>query len=329
MAIGITTIQDIVIEKSTPKLTATIKDEIGNPLANALLQSLELLLIETNNNEIKPINDRNSSVLQLGNDTDDDLVRMSPKILIPFDSTKLYKISCKIRQTSGIGTAFIGVAGKGSNGVNWVNSYGLNDYMNDQYNISAVNASPSAWTVYTGYIKGTSDTASAGPFPNGDVNNPSSVHTNVKFITPYITVNHPDTSNTPPNNWPDRTGAYQVDYFRVSELAGGVPGGTESIIYEEFFRNSIIDIQSEWINYQGLGEFSKVIVPQDVLNKNNVTVDSNGIMVWLMQPKDTKIVDPSLNSEIHRAIFTWTYSGGTKTGRYIIDFTIQNIEGIV
>jgi len=39
MAIGITTIQDIVIEKSTPKLTATIKDEIGNPLANALLQS--------------------------------------------------------------------------------------------------------------------------------------------------------------------------------------------------------------------------------------------------------------------------------------------------
>lgn len=66
---------------------------------------------------------------------------------------------------------------------------------------------------------------------------------------------------------------------------------------------------------------------QDVLNTNNVTVDSSGNLVWSVQALDTIIVSAPV-LEQHRAVFAWTYSSGTKTGRYTIDMTIRNLEKV-
>ena len=66
---------------------------------------------------------------------------------------------------------------------------------------------------------------------------------------------------------------------------------------------------------------------QDVLNTNNVTVDSSGNLVWLVQPLDTIIVG-SKGVEKHRVVFEWTYSSGTKNGKYIIDMDIRNLVKI-
>lgn len=63
---------------------------------------------------------------------------------------------------------------------------------------------------------------------------------------------------------------------------------------------------------------------QDVLNTNNVTVDSEGAVVWSVQALDTIIVGTD-NIERHRAVFAWTYNSGNKSGAYIIDMRIRNL----
>ncbi len=63
---------------------------------------------------------------------------------------------------------------------------------------------------------------------------------------------------------------------------------------------------------------------QNVLNANNVTVDSNGLITWSVQPLDTAILGTA-SSERHRAVFEWTYNSGAKNGKYIIDMTIKNL----
>ena len=77
-----------------------------------------------------------------------------------------------------------------------------------------------------------------------------------------------------------------------------------------------------------LNDSAKTIIndrnAQDVLNTNNVTVDSSGNLIWLVQSLDTIIVG-SQERENHRAIFEWTYSSGTKNGKYQIDMEIKNL----
>lgn len=57
---------------------------------------------------------------------------------------------------------------------------------------------------------------------------------------------------------------------------------------------------------------------QNILNANNVTVDSSGVMIWSVQVTDTR------GTGVHRAIFEWTYSAGAKTGRYVLDLRLLN-----
>ena len=63
---------------------------------------------------------------------------------------------------------------------------------------------------------------------------------------------------------------------------------------------------------------------QNILNANNVTVDTSGNLIWQMTPADNTILGNYL-SEVHTALFTWTYSSGTKTGKQAIDITVQAI----
>jgi len=67
---------------------------------------------------------------------------------------------------------------------------------------------------------------------------------------------------------------------------------------------------------------------QNVLNANDVSLDTSGNLTWQMVPLDNAVIDSALTTEDHRAVFNWTYSGGAKTGRHIIDLTVVNLEKI-
>jgi len=63
---------------------------------------------------------------------------------------------------------------------------------------------------------------------------------------------------------------------------------------------------------------------QDVLNTNNVTVDSSGILIYTLQELDTIIVNPALATEIHRATFKMTFNT-TGKATWDVEFTIRNL----
>lgn len=67
---------------------------------------------------------------------------------------------------------------------------------------------------------------------------------------------------------------------------------------------------------------------QNVLNTNNITVDTSGNLTWLMQIEDNIISDSGESSEEHVARFDWTYSSGTKAGRHEILITVINLLGV-
>jgi len=65
--------------------------------------------------------------------------------------------------------------------------------------------------------------------------------------------------------------------------------------------------------------------PQNVLNANNVTVDTNGNLIWLIQVADTTLVE-TLPFERHFALFTWTTA--TITGRHELHLIVKNLQEI-
>lgn len=67
---------------------------------------------------------------------------------------------------------------------------------------------------------------------------------------------------------------------------------------------------------------------QNVLNANNVTVTSGGVLTWIMQPADNAIVNAALEYEFHIALFEWTYASGAKAGKHEVEFKIQNLTKV-
>jgi hypothetical protein len=67
---------------------------------------------------------------------------------------------------------------------------------------------------------------------------------------------------------------------------------------------------------------------QNVLNANNVSIDANGVLIWEMQPADNVVLDTTLQVEVHRAKFEWTWGGG-KAGRHEVDFQVRNLNKVI
>lgn len=61
---------------------------------------------------------------------------------------------------------------------------------------------------------------------------------------------------------------------------------------------------------------------QNVLNLNGVTVDSNGVLTWIMAPADNAHLGQA-QRELHVALFEWTYDSG-KRGQHEASFYIQD-----
>ena len=65
---------------------------------------------------------------------------------------------------------------------------------------------------------------------------------------------------------------------------------------------------------------------QSILNSNNVTVSSGGVMVWTMQPADNAIVGTIAHgaTELHRATFKLSYGSGL-TAYVVRDFRVRSL----
>ncbi len=66
---------------------------------------------------------------------------------------------------------------------------------------------------------------------------------------------------------------------------------------------------------------------QNVLNANNVTVDSSGKLAWTAQTADNPIIDDSKDYEFHVARFKFEYGGGnpTKRGYRYVRIRVRNM----
>lgn len=62
----------------------------------------------------------------------------------------------------------------------------------------------------------------------------------------------------------------------------------------------------------------------DILNVDRGSVDSVGNLIVILDPEDTTISGKSADRSL---VFTWTFAGGTKTGRHQLDFKIISLSG--
>lgn len=64
---------------------------------------------------------------------------------------------------------------------------------------------------------------------------------------------------------------------------------------------------------------------QNVLNLNNVTVNSAGLLTWLIQVGDSTLIE-ALPFERHIALFEWTWANGA--GKHEIVLVVQGLTEV-
>ncbi|MFA5715792.1 MAG: hypothetical protein WC998_08625 [Candidatus Paceibacterota bacterium] len=71
---------------------------------------------------------------------------------------------------------------------------------------------------------------------------------------------------------------------------------------------------------------------QSILNTNNVTIASGGLLTWTMQPADNAIVTTasfaSGQYEKHIALFEWTWNSGAKAGKYEVQIDVEQMTKV-
>lgn len=128
------------------------------------------------------------AVLRVGNNSGNDMAWLISTELVPFDPSKLYRLSFRVRQVSGSGTMYLGVVGVASDGVTLVNTVGAASVTEQHYVAASGLSATSAFTDVVGYLKGRStvghQTAHRSP------TDPAVAHQNVRYIRPMILVNY-------------------------------------------------------------------------------------------------------------------------------------------
>lgn len=69
---------------------------------------------------------------------------------------------------------------------------------------------------------------------------------------------------------------------------------------------------------------------QNVLNANQVTIDSSGNLVWIVQVQDLALVNTNETNETHVALFEWSWSAEslTKNGKHEIELAVKNLTKV-
>lgn len=127
-----------------------------------------------------------AKILRLGNSSGDDLVTIAHKHLIPFDPAKLYKATVSARRSAGTGGVNIGFLGIAADGVTLVNTTGAPSLSSQHKHVA--NAAPltASFAEYAGYTKGR---ATPGIGVPGLVADPAEMHTDVRYLRPFISAN--------------------------------------------------------------------------------------------------------------------------------------------
>ena len=73
------------------------------------------------------------------------------------------------------------------------------------------------------------------------------------------------------------------------------------------------------------GTDTKIRDHQSVLNANNVTVGTDGAVVWIIQVTDTTLVE-LIPFERHVALFEWTWAGGA--GKHEVVLVVRNLRQV-
>ena len=66
---------------------------------------------------------------------------------------------------------------------------------------------------------------------------------------------------------------------------------------------------------------------QNVLNANNVVVDTNGLVTWSLQVADTTLNDGAMPFERHVALWHWTW-GSARAGYHELVLTVKNLTEV-
>lgn len=66
---------------------------------------------------------------------------------------------------------------------------------------------------------------------------------------------------------------------------------------------------------------------QDVLQQNGVTVDEFGLLTWILDPLDLRILDDALPFERHIALLEWTWGVG-RAGKFELVLVVRNLAKV-
>jgi len=146
------------------------------------------------------------SVLRVGNNSGNDEAWLTHQDNIPFDPTRLYKTTCRVRRINGTGMVYIGFAGVLADGVTFCSLTGASPAIANHHYHTARDASPgTTWTTYTGYTKGFGATVGTDLVATAAA--PGVMHPNVRFVRPFLLVNYSGAA-----------GITEVDSFTVEDV---------------------------------------------------------------------------------------------------------------
>ena len=74
-------------------------------------------------------------------------------------------------------------------------------------------------------------------------------------------------------------------------------------------------------------------VSDDIINArdkstDNITVNSDGLLTWLLNAADNPILDDKFHEEKHRALFRFSWQGGTKKNEHEVSIFVKNYRRI-
>jgi len=187
--------------------------------------------------------------LRVGDNSGNDQAEVVRYNRIPYDPTAMYRVRVRVKQQAGSGTTYVGVACRNKADTAWVYIDGSDSNHGAHWIVLNDVALDGEWTVYTGYVHGTSDSPSHGQF--SDPNNPGQLHSDVGYIMPFFACN---TSY--------EAGEFDIDFFCIDVMPESTDQIASSALYSkefhEYFQNPIQDVEVRWPSYSGSGELSVV-----------------------------------------------------------------------
>lgn len=246
------------------------------------------------------------NVLVIGDNSGDDKVTLVENNSMPYDPNRLYAIRVRFRRLAGSGTIYIGIAGRNATDTQWVNVSGAND-LGSQYYVacSAFSPSDTSWVEKVGYFKG------YGSIFNNANNplNPSGLHSNVRYIRPYIIANYNGVS-----------GIVEIDYVKIEFAEQDAAQASASNALTQLTNiasdNVLSPMEKQMTKMQWdaiVDEYAKIIVQADLYplastDKTNYTSAYNALSSYITPLLSNLSTDSSITGSEFRTKFSDYYS---------------------